>query len=317
MTDLNDPDNVTATLAALAAATSSTEKSAIITEMNLDDLPPTVTLAARRAVILHWFNAEVLAALLPADSDISAADAYRHLADRPFIEHLPYGLTYHSLNREGLLAQFTVDRPDLLRQAAALAAPVYAAVSRPDPLRPEGMATSDWVETHHEHKTFAMEALYCYTLAGDATAAVKLLEDLLFWNVGRQDWAAVLQVFAIRDEAEGYSFVSPLPRSALHHFAAGLAHIELEMYEAAVADFSEAIRLNPAYTNAYNSRGVSYYRQGQHEAAVADFSEAIRLDPAYATPYHNRGLAFAQLNQDEAANADFNKAIELRPADKV
>jgi hypothetical protein len=131
--------------AALAAATNPAEKAALIAEMNLDDLPPSVTLAARRAVILHWFNAEVLAALLPADSDISAADVYRHLADLPFIEQLPYGLAYHSLTRAGLLTRYTADQPDLLRQAAALAAPVYAAA---------------------EDKTIVLEGLYCYTLAG-------------------------------------------------------------------------------------------------------------------------------------------------------
>ena len=59
----------------------------------------------------------------------------------------------------------------------------------------------------------------------------------------------------------------------------------------AIADFSEAIRLNPKDAVAYNNRGVAYYAKSDLDRAIADFNEAIRLDPKDAIAYNNRGAA--------------------------
>jgi tetratricopeptide (TPR) repeat protein len=47
----------------------------------------------------------------------------------------------------------------------------------------------------------------------------------------------------------------------------------------AIADFSEAIRLNPLFASAYHERGVAHRAKGDHTRAVADQEVAIRLDP--------------------------------------
>jgi tetratricopeptide (TPR) repeat protein len=80
-----------------------------------------------------------------------------------------------------------------------------------------------------------------------------------------------------------------------------------------VADYSEAIRLNPADATTYNNRGFTYYRQEQYEAAVVDYSEAIRLNTAYAEAFYNWGLAYSIQGQYEAAVADYSEAIRLNP----
>ena len=49
--------------------------------------------------------------------------------------------------------------------------------------------------------------------------------------------------------------------------------------DAALADLTEAIRLNPNDANAYNLRGVVYLEKRDTERAIADYTEAIRLDP--------------------------------------
>ncbi len=87
-----------------------------------------------------------------------------------------------------------VEYPALYRDR--LAAPVYAA---------------------HQDKTVTLEALYCYTLAGNQSKATTLLEKLIFWAGGREDWPTLLNIFEIRDEAESYAFVETIPRAALHY----------------------------------------------------------------------------------------------------
>jgi tetratricopeptide (TPR) repeat protein len=45
-------------------------------------------------------------------------------------------------------------------------------------------------------------------------------------------------------------------------------------YQAAIADYSEAIRLKPDYTNSFNNRGDAYCALKQYRKAVDDYSEA-------------------------------------------
>ena len=64
-------------------------------------------------------------------------------------------------------------------------------------------------------------------------------------------------------------------------------------YDKAIADYTEAIRLNPKLAEAYYSRGFAYGKKGDYDKAIADYTEAIRLDPKYAEAYYNRGVAYA------------------------
>ena len=54
-----------------------------------------------------------------------------------------------------------------------------------------------------------------------------------------------------------------------------------------------------------------YHIDGQHELAIQDYTEAIRLDPQYADAYHMRGLTYEVICKAEQAEKDFQKAREL------
>src|SRR5262249_35767394 len=83
----------------------------------------------------------------------------------------------------------------------------------------------------------------------------------------------------------------------------------------AIADFSEAIRLDPKSADAYVDRGNAYRAKDDKDHAIADFSEAIRLDPKSADAYYNRGLAYLYSGDLAKALADVREASELDPAD--
>jgi tetratricopeptide (TPR) repeat protein len=83
--------------------------------------------------------------------------------------------------------------------------------------------------------------------------------------------------------------------------------------ELAIADYSEAIRLDPKHPKAYRCRGSAWHQSGQWDKAIADFSEAIRLAPKSPGGYLGRAAAYEDKGDGDAAKADREKARELDP----
>jgi lipoprotein NlpI len=96
-------------------------------------------------------------------------------------------------------------------------------------------------------------------------------------------------------------------------FNCGRSHANNGDYDRAIADYNEAIRLDPENASAYNSRGNANQAKGDHDHAIADYTEAIRLDPKYAPAYNNRGLTWYLKGGYDPAITDFNEAIRLNP----
>ena len=81
----------------------------------------------------------------------------------------------------------------------------------------------------------------------------------------------------------------------------------------AIADHTEAIRLNPKDAKAYHSRGTAYFKLGRLDEAFADYSAALGLAPADADARVSRGLIHAVRGDFEAAIADYDEAIRIQP----
>jgi|GEM_PF-1156587 len=84
-------------------------------------------------------------------------------------------------------------------------------------------------------------------------------------------------------------------------------------YDKAIADCNEALRLQPAYADAFNNRGLAYYYKDDHGNAMKDYNEAIRLDPKLAMAYYNRGTIYLQSAEYDKAISDLNNALSLDP----
>jgi tetratricopeptide (TPR) repeat protein len=79
-------------------------------------------------------------------------------------------------------------------------------------------------------------------------------------------------------------------------------------YDRAIADFGDAIRLDPKDADAYLYRGRTWEQMDEHEKAIADFGEAISLNPQLLAAYYNRGLTQLAVGNETEAFADFRKA---------
>ena len=63
-----------------------------------------------------------------------------------------------------------------------------------------------------------------------------------------------------------------------------------------------AIRLGPTEALPYRHRGLAYWNKGDYEQAIADLTEAIRIDPNMANAYYDRGMV--NLSRGTKAGAD-------------
>ena len=82
-------------------------------------------------------------------------------------------------------------------------------------------------------------------------------------------------------------------------------------YAEAIDLLSKALKLDPTMTLAFNARGYAHLLLRQVPEALADFNEAIRINPGYVNAYQNRATA-RRLSGDKAgADADDARFAEL------
>jgi tetratricopeptide (TPR) repeat protein len=72
---------------------------------------------------------------------------------------------------------------------------------------------------------------------------------------------------------------------------------------------------DPEDARACNLRGVAFARQGNYQAALAEFTRAIRRDPTCVDAFWNRALVCAALGNLGPAASDLAKVVEIRPTD--
>jgi serine/threonine protein kinase len=106
-------------------------------------------------------------------------------------------------------------------------------------------------------------------------------------------------------EAEGFTASDYSNRGSTYHTLGRSAE--------ALADYAQAIRLDPNYVLAYFNRALTYHVLGQSAEAFVDYDAAIRLDPRFAGAYVGRGSIYADLGRSTEALADYAEAIRLNP----
>ena len=71
-----------------------------------------------------------------------------------------------------------------------------------------------------------------------------------------------------------------------------------------MADYTQAIRLDPKYLPAYANRGYVYYLLKDFESALADFDKILELDPQNADAKKSREVILrAQSSEKQAGDA--------------
>lgn len=95
------------------------------------------------------------------------------------------------------------------------------------------------------------------------------------------------------------------------HYGIGMTLSRRGDYAGAIAKFTKAIKLNPKYLRAYNSRGYAYLRSGAPHRAIVDFQKTIVLRPKDGGRYHSLGDGLYYAGQKDKAMKVWKKACAL------
>lgn len=150
--------------------------------------------------------------------------------------------------------------------------------------------------------------------------------EMAFQTVFNRNGLAMVRTFQNRLEEAldlcrtGYDMLSRelrpdqhrLHRSVLLYNMAQV-HMAIDSYDEAVRAFSEAIEMDPHYSEYYNERGSAYLRLGRLEEALADFLRAKDLSPPYFELYSNLGECYRMRGPLERALEWYDRSLDLRP----
>ena len=86
----------------------------------------------------------------------------------------------------------------------------------------------------------------------------------------------------------------------------------------AIADYHEALRIQPNFPDALNNLGLALATQGKYDEAVARYNEALRARPDFPDAHNNLGSALtnqvntAMRSQNSTKLSGFSRTINWR-----
>jgi tetratricopeptide (TPR) repeat protein len=130
-------------------------------------------------------------------------------------------------------------------------------------------------------------------------------------------YLAVLILLCNANSLLANSSAGPAPRQLRQgdSFQRGLAALQANRMEDALAELTEAEREHPEDARVRNFRGIVLVRLGKNEEAAGEYREAIRLDPQMEDAYRNLGFLEWNEHQLEPARVALGHAVELSPSD--
>lgn len=110
-----------------------------------------------------------------------------------------------------------------------------------------------------------------------------------------------------RVSREAVSNVTPI--TALDFYNRGLLHTQAKEYRQAIDDYTQAVKINPKFVDAYLKRCEMRYKLGDNQGVLSDCYEVFSIDPTVAKAYYYQGRARFSLSYTQSAIDSYDSAI--------
>ena len=104
---------------------------------------------------------------------------------------------------------------------------------------------------------------------------------------------------------------SELRQEANVYFDKGKRLQDSENYKEASKNYEKAVKIDPAYAEAWSNLGYTYRKQGNFNKAVRAYKNAIKLDPQLAEAHEYLGEAYAEMGKFDLAEKELKILREL------
>ena len=101
------------------------------------------------------------------------------------------------------------------------------------------------------------------------------------------------------------------PNNYIIYAERGRAYESKREYNKAIEDFTHAIKINSNSPTIYNDLGNTFSKTGEYDMAIANLNQAIKLDSKSPTLYNNRGMVYSRMGSIDKAITDYTQAIQL------
>lgn len=159
----------------------------------------------------------------------------------------------------------------------------------------------------------------CYFFTDRWADAANMLEPLWAQESGHLSYLYVLSIAAHRagkkdlDERATLQLVKAGEGSPEFHLFMGKAHLNLEQYDMALADFQAAAEANPKLTFVHFNLGLTYLKKQDYERARDEFLKDAAVEPDLALNYDELGDVYSLLQQDRDAEKNYREALRRDP----
>ena len=107
--------------------------------------------------------------------------------------------------------------------------------------------------------------------------------------------------------------VKQSPNSAKAHYNLGLAYYDKGLWDLAIAEYREALRINPYDADVLNNLGNAYGRIGQWDEAIIVYKKTLKVDTRSAITHYNLGIAFDRKGIRNQAINHYKKFLDFAP----
>ena len=117
-------------------------------------------------------------------------------------------------------------------------------------------------------------------------------------------------------DAAGYyrAALALRPGTVSIHYALGGMYLGLYRWDQCIAEYEQAIRLDPGNAWCHNRLGVAFQWKGSHEdEAITQFRKSIRIDPNIGWTHHHLAVSLERKGRFDEAIMEFEEAARLFP----